>query len=367
MWKFPFIMQMRLGEVVRITLNGSSHGPSVGAVLEGIPAGLTVDDAQINADMMLRKTGGTFSSKRKEADVVEWLSGVEDGVTSGETIELQIANADARSTDYSFLPHHPRPGHQDLVMHKRMQGEADLRGGGTSSARMTAPLVAAAALLRPWLKAHGIEVEAHVGAVGGVQAKPMNASPPRWSSDLCQSLRCRDPEAAQQMAELIETTRKRRDSIGSRVDLEIRGLPLGLGEPWFDGLEPALARALMAVPAARGVEFGSGFGVQTMLGSEHNDMWGGSAEAPELEGERPDGALAGLATGATVHVGVALKPPSSIPQEQVTLNLATDRQEPLLVKGRHDPVLAPRGVAVVEAMAILVIADLHVRGGFNNA
>ena len=169
------------------------------------------------------------------------------------------------------------------------------------------------------------------------------------------------------MADTVEATRKQRDSIGSRVDLEIRGLPLGLGEPWFDGLEPALARAMMAVPAARGVEFGSGFAVQTMHGSEHNDMWGGSADAPALEGDRPDGALAGLATGSTVHVRVALKPPSSIPQEQVTLNLASNRQEPLLVKGRHDPVPAPRGVAVVEAMAIVVIADLLVRGGFSDA
>jgi chorismate synthase len=367
MWKFSFIMQMRLGEVLRITLNGSSHGPSVGAVLEGVPAGLTLHQQQIEADMELRKTGGTYSSKRMEEDSVEWMTGIENGLTTGGVIELRIANADARSKDYSFLPHHPRPGHQDLVMHKRTEGAADLRGGGTSSARMTAPLVAAAALLRPWLVTQGIEIEAHVGAVGEIQAKALSTCPPRWDSDLCKALRCRDPEAAQNMANVIEATRKERDSIGSRVDLEIRGLPLGLGEPWFDGLEPALARAMMAVPAARGVEFGSGFAVQTMHGSEHNDMWGGTSDNPALEGDRPDGALAGLATGATVHVRVALKPPSSIPREQMTLNLETNRQEPLIVKGRHDPVLAPRGVAVVEAMAILVIADLHIRGGFSIA
>ena len=367
MWKIPFIMQMRLGEVVCITLNGSSHGPHVGAVLEGVPPGLTVDEDRINADMALRKTGDTYSSKRKEDDRVEWISGIENGMTTGGPVALKIANADARAKDYGFLPDHPRPGHQDLVMHKRTKGEADLRGGGTSSARMTAPLVAGAALLRPWLLTNGITVEAQVGAIGDVQAKPMEECPPRWASELCRTLRCRDPGAAQNMADIVEATRKQRDSIGSRVDLEIRGLPLGLGEPWFDGLEPALARAMMAVPAARGVEFGSGFGVQTMHGSEHNDMWGGSADAPALEGDRPDGALAGLATGSTVHVRVALKPPSSIPQEQVTLNLASNRQEPLLVKGRHDPVLAPRGVAVVEAMAIMVIADLLVRGGFNDA
>ena len=141
-------MQMRLGEALRVTLRGSSHGPFVGALVEGMPAGLTIDEAQIQAAMALRKTGGTYSSKRKEDDRVEWRTGVINGKTTGEAIEVHIANKDARSSDYSFLPDHPRPGHQDMVMMKRTKGEADLRGGGTSSARMTAPLVAVAALLR---------------------------------------------------------------------------------------------------------------------------------------------------------------------------------------------------------------------------
>jgi len=358
-------MQMTLGEVLRVTLSGSSHGPFVGATMEGVPPGLVLDENTLTAAMNLRKTGGTYSSKRRELDRVDWLSGLESGMTTGESIELRIPNNDARGSDYSFLPDHPRPGHQDLVMHKRTNGEADLRGGGTSSARMTAPLVAAAALLRPWLEAAGVQIEAHLGAVGTVEARPMEQCPVRWASTTCESLRCRDPEAAERMAELIQTTKASRDSIGSRIDLTVSGLPLGLGEPWFDGVEPALARAMMAIPAARGVEFGHGFGVQTMHGSEHNSPWAGTAEAPYLTGERPDGALAGLATGSPVRIRVALKPPSSIPQEQVTLNLATNTQEPLIVKGRHDPVLGPRGVAVAEAMAVIVIADLMLRGGFN--
>ena len=358
---------MGLGEALRVTLRGSSHGPFVGALVEGLPEGLRVDETRVQAAMKLRKTGGTYSSKRKEADRVEWRTGVVNGITTGEPIEVHIANQDARSSDYSFLPDHPRPGHQDMVMLKRTNGEADLRGGGTSSARMTAPLVAVAAVVRPWLEEHGILVEAHLGAVGNVEAASVEECPPRWANETCEALRCRDPRAAASMAELVESTKKQRNSIGSRVDLTVQGLPLGLGEPWFDGLEPALARAMMAIPAARGVEFGHGFAVQTMHGSEHNSPWGGSADEPVLLGEQPDGALAGLSTGAPVKVRVAFKPPSSIPQEQHTLNLSTNQQEPLLVKGRHDPVLGPRAVAVVEAMALLVIGDLVVRGGFHDA
>ncbi len=358
-------MHMRLGEALRVTLEGSSHGPFVGATVEGMPVGLTIDEHEIGKAMALRKTGGAYSSQRKEADLVEWSTGVLNGTTTGEVIKVQIANDDARSSDYNFLPDHPRPGHQDLVMMKRTNGKADLRGGGTSSARMTAPLVAVAAVLRPWLAGFGVTVEAHLGSVGDVQASPLESCPPRWANQTCEALRCRDPDAAERMAALIDATRKDRDSIGSRVDARIAGLPLGVGEPWFDGIEPALARAMMAIPAARGVEFGHGFSVQTMRGSEHNSPWGGSAEHPKLEGERPDGALAGLSTGAAIEMRVAFKPPSSIPREQHTLNLKSNQQEPLLVKGRHDPVLGPRAVAVVEAMAILVTADLFLRGGFD--
>ena len=338
----------------------------MGALVEGMPGGLQVDEATVQAAMALRKTGGTYSSKRKEDDVVEWRTGVSGGQTTGEPIEVHIANSDARSSDYSFLPDHPRPGHQDMVMMKRTDGEADLRGGGTSSARMTAPLVAVAAVVGGWLKQHGVQVEAHLGAVGDVEAAPMSDCPPRWANETCQQLRCRDPTAAERMAGLIDRTRRERNSIGSRVDLRVSGLPLGLGEPWFDGLEPAMARAMMAIPAARGVEFGHGFAVQTMHGSDHNSPWGGTAEQPVLLGDRPDGALAGLSTGSPVNVRVAFKPPSSIPQSQTTLNLKTNQQEPLLVKGRHDPVLGPRAVAVVEAMALLVAGDLMIRGGFIN-
>ena len=357
-------MQMQLGEHLRLTLFGTSHGPRVGAVLEGVPKGMIVDHKRISEAMATRRPGGRYASKRNEEDRVELKSGVLNGKTTGDSVELSIKNQDAKSKDYSFLPHHPRPGHQDMVMHKRTNGEADLRGGGTSSARLTAPIVAAAAFVSPLIAPLGITVEAHVGAIGSVEAGEMERQPPRWANEACKEMRCRDPMAAEAMVGIVESHRMNLNSIGSRVDLTIKGTPLGLGEPWFDGIEPAMARAMMSIPAARGVEFGHGFGVQLMHGSDHNSPWGGTAEQPVLMGDQPDGALAGLSTGAPVHVSVAFKPPSSIPQVQHTLNLKTNQQEPLVVKGRHDPVLGPRAVAVVEAMALLVIGDLMVRGGF---
>lgn len=357
-------MQMTLGEHLRLTLYGSSHGPHVGAVINGVPKGIVLDENGLKQAMDMRKPGGPYSSQRKETDEVLWLSGLVNGITNGEPIDCRIQNSDVRSKDYGFLPDHPRPGHQDMVMMLKTGGDADLRGGGTSSARMTAPIVAVSALLRPWIATKGVEFRAHVGAIGSIEAEDINEFPANWSTEESKHMRCYDPVAAKAMTELITSYRKQRDSIGSRVDLVINGLPLGVGEPWFDGLEPALARAMMSIPAARGVQFGHGFNVQTMTGSEHNSPWGGTSEKPTLEGERPDGALAGLATGSPIHVQIAFKPPSSIPQTQMTLNVKTNKQEPLTVKGRHDPVLAPRAVAVVEAMAVLVISDLMIRGGF---
>ena len=235
---------------------------------------------------------------------------------------------------------------------------------GSSSARLTAALVASAAVLSPLLSQLNVVCEAQVGAIGQVEAREMNQCPPRWDNEACKEMRCRDPVAALAMVETVEAHRMQRNSIGSRVDLQITGLPLGLGEPWFDGLEPALARAMIAIPAARGVTFGRGFDAVRMTGLEHNDPWGGTAEKPILSGEKPDGVIAGLATGSPIHISVAFKPPSSIASEQHTLNLETETIEPLVVGGRHDPVLGPRAVAVVESMAKLVLCDLALRGGY---
>lgn len=350
---------MRLGKLLTVTLFGESHGAMVGALIEGIPPGLPIDEDYIQQCMDMRRPGGHFASKRKESDMVEVSTGVYEGVSTGQPILLVIRNNDARSSDYSFIPNHPRPGHQDMVMNIRTDGYADLRGGGSSSARLTAGLVAAAAIISPLLGE--IQIDAHVGAIGDIEAKPIEICPPEWENDLCKSLRCRDPSAAELMKECIEKVRSERNSIGSRIDLRVTNLPIGIGEPWFDGIEPALGRAYFAIPACRGVEFGRGFSAVSMTGIEHNSPWGGSSSNPMQTGERPDGSLAGMTSGSDIHARIALKPPSSIAQEQTTLDLEEDAQKQLVVKGRHDPVLGPRGVSVAIAMTKIVLADLILR------
>ena len=265
-------MKMRLGETLSLTLFGESHGLLVGALLEGVPAGLVVDEERIAQRMLTRRPGGHFASKRKEDDVVELMTGVYDGFSTGQPILIQIKNKDARESDYSFIPNHPRPGHQDLLMHLRSGGFADLRGGGSSSARLTAGIVAAAALVEPLLG--DIRIDAHVGAIGTIEAARIDQCPEEWASELCEQLRCRDANVVDAMRACIEQVRKERNSIGSRVDVLVSNLPQGIGEPWFDGLEPALGRAYLSIPAARGVAFGQGFEAVAMTGLEHNSPWG---------------------------------------------------------------------------------------------
>ncbi|MBS84282.1 MAG: chorismate synthase [Euryarchaeota archaeon] len=326
-------MRMSLGENMVVTLFGESHGPAVGALIEGMPPNIELDVDQLIADMIARRPGSGLASKRKETDEVEILSGVHSGKSTGMPILLLIKNRDVRSKDYSFLPYQPRPGHVDHPINVKTEGAADLRGGGSFSARLTAGLVAAASLSRKMLPPEW-KIEAKVGALGGLEG-----------------------DAG---IELAEQARKDGDSLGSRVDLVISGLPVGFGEPWFEGIEPALARALMAIPAARAVEFGRGVNAGEMRGSQHNDKWGKDMSLSE----GADGALGGMASGAPIHVRITFKPPSGISKPQETFNQVTEMMEELAIKGRHDPVIAPRARPVVEAVARLVIADLGIQGGY---
>ena len=326
-------MRMSLGDNMVVTLFGESHGPAVGALIEGMPPNIELDADQLIADMIARRPGSGLASKRKETDEVEILSGVHSGKSTGMPILLLIKNRDVRSKDYSFLPYQPRPGHVDHPINVKTEGAADLRGGGSFSARLTAGLVAAASLSRNLLPPEW-KIEAKVGALGGLEG-----------------------EAG---IELAEQARKDGDSLGSRVDLVISGLPVGFGEPWFEGIEPALARALMAIPAARAVEFGRGVNAGEMRGSQHNDKWGKDMSLSE----GADGALGGMASGAPIHVRITFKPPSGISKPQETFNQVTEMMEELAIKGRHDPVIAPRARPVVEAVARLVIADLGIQGGY---
>jgi len=342
-------MGMSLGDSVRVTLFGESHGAAVGALLDGVPPGIPIDVETLIEDLRRRRPGRRLLSARAEPDHCEILSGVYEGQTTGYPILLLVRNQDAKSRDYGFLPNQPRPGHADLPEAARTGGAADLRGGGANSGRLTLGLVAAGSLIREAIG--DVTVDAHCSQIGPITAQ-FQGEP---EGEACTILNCNDTEAAESMLALVKSLRKAGDSIGSTVEARICNLPLGVGEPWFEGLEPALARGLMAIPGARGVEFGRGRESVTMQGSEHNDAWG-----PEQVpiGDDADGALGGMSTGAPLRVRVHFKPPSSIAVPQMTLHLPSGEMRELQIGGRHDPVIAPRATPVVEAVCRLIIADL---------
>jgi len=355
---------MKLGDNLKVTLFGESHGACVGALVEGIPAGTPIDEDELNRAIASRRPGRKGMSTRTELDQCELLSGVYEGKATGWPILMLTRNSDAKPTDYQFLPDQPRPGHADMVESIRSKGSNDPRGGGSHSARLTYGLVTAGSQVKSLLEEAGWSCHAHLHSVGEIVAKPLfelningEVDP---SSDMGR-LNCRDSEVASQMSELIDSVRKDADSIGSCVEILITGLPIGLGEPWFDGLEPALARGMMAIPGARAVEFSHGAKASRMRGSEHNDNWIPGDNGPTLEGSdsaSSDGAIGGISTGSPISVIVHFKPPSSIPREQMTLHLPSNEVMPLKVGGRHDPVIGPRAAPVAEAVAMLVIADL---------
>ena len=366
-------MGMRFGDNLRVTLFGESHGSCVGALVEGMPAGTEIDETELSEAILRRRPGRKNLSTRSESDDCEILSGVHEGRATGWPILLLTRNSDVRSSDYSFLPDHPRPGHADMVEDIRSNGANDPRGGGSQSARLTFGLVAAGSQVKALMDEAGWACSAHLHSVGEIRARPLfeldRDSRLDPSTDMGR-LNCRDPEAAERISEHLGSVRKELDTIGSVVELLIEGLPIGVGEPWFDGIEPALARGLMAIPGARAVEFSSGTSASVMRGSEHNDAWlpGNSDPVPEgADSAQADGALGGRSTSAPISARVHFKPPSSLPREQFTLHLPSDEIRSLKVGGRHDPVIGPRAAPVVEAVAMLVIADLGMIGGYIGA
>lgn len=345
------------GRNLTLSVYGTSHGPAVGCLLTGVPAGIKIDYERIDSAMSLRKTGGKYASKRKEEDKVEFISGVNEGFTTSEPILITIQNQDGKRKDYSFLPDIPRPGHQDMLMNIRSSGNADLSGGGSSSARLTAGIVAAGALLEQVLIDNEVKILAQVSEIGQIKATSLDSESSITNQEVYESVRCYDEEAGYSMMKLLDEVRREKDSIGSKVEALICNMPIAKGGQWFDGLESTFASAMMAIPAARGVEFSKGFDAVRMKGSEHNNAWIKEDGKITQEGDNPDGIIAGLTTGSPIRIGVAFKPPSSIARAQNTLNLDTGEKEELQVKGRHDPVIAPRAVAVVRAMSILVVSD----------
>ena len=355
------------GKKVAVSVYGQSHAEAIGAVVDGFPAGFRVDADALAAFMARRAPGqGAFTTARKEKDAVEFVSGLADGVTCGAPLCQQIRNGDVRSGDYAETRDIPRPSHADWPAFVKYGEAHDVRGGGMFSARLTAPLCAAGALALQWLRGRGVEVFAHILSVGAARDEaldPVNAGAADRARIAAHGLPVlRDGAEAEMLAE-IESARKEADSVGGTVECCATGLPVGLGGPLFEGLESDLAAAVFAIPAVKGVEFGSGFAAARMRGSEHNDPYTVENGKVRPATNHAGGIAGGMATGMPLLLRAAFKPTPSIGKEQQSVSLGRMETVRFTVKGRHDPCVVPRAVPVVEAVTALVLMDRIMENG----
>lgn len=348
------------GELFRITTFGESHGGAVGGVLDGCPAGLAISAEEIQAELDRRKPGQSdITTPRKEEDKVHLLSGVFEGLTTGTPILMLAHNKDTRSEDYNNLKDLYRPSHADFTYEKKY-GRRDWRGSGRASARETLARVAAGAIAQKYLSTKlGVEVVSFVEQVGTICSKVDDTSIGRTAVD-ASIVRCPDPEAAQQMIELIRSVQAEGDSIGGIIRGVIRRVPVGLGEPVFDKLHADLGKAMLSINAVKGFEIGRGFGAVHLRGSQHNDPFTTTNGKVHSVTNNAGGVLGGISTGETITFRVAFKPVATISKEQTTVTKAGELTT-LTAAGRHDPCVLPRAVPIVDAMAALVIMDHYLR------
>ncbi len=335
------------GEIIRVTTFGESHGPAVGAVLDGVPPGIELSEEDVQKELDRRRPGqSNVVTPRNEADRVHILSGVFEGKTTGAPIAMVIYNQDQDSSKYEKLRDVFRPGHADFTFwHK--YGIRDHRGGGRSSGRETAARVAGGAIAKKILQERGINITAYALEIAGIRAQTIDHSQIEKNS-----VRSPDPEAAARMEEAILAARAEKDSVGGIVQLEITGVPVGLGDPVFWKLDARLGMALLSLGAVKGIEFGEGFGAARMRGSENNDQMQDGRFLTNHAG----GLLGGMSTGEPIIARLAVKPTASIARPQKTIDTSGENRE-ITVEGRHDPCIVPRVVPVVESMAALVILD----------
>lgn len=350
------------GTLFSISTFGESHGVAIGVIIDGCPAGLPLDLDFIQAELDKRRPGQSkITTQRKESDTVQILSGIFEGKSTGTPIALLIPNEDQRSKDYNHNQTVYRPSHADYTYDAKY-GIRDHRGGGRSSARETAARVAAGAIAKLLLKHHGIEIFAHVSAVGTIQAPQLQALeiPELLQIREENIVRCADPAVAKEMIEFIDSIRKDGDTVGGKVSCIIRNCPAGIGEPVFDKLHAELGKAMLSINAVHGFEYGSGFSGSEMRGSEHNDIFLSGGTRAKTVTNFSGGIQGGISNGMEITFNVAFKPVATIMHSQQTINAAGEVTE-IKGKGRHDPCVVPRAVVIVEAMAALVIADLLLR------
>ncbi len=346
------------GTLFKISTFGESHGPAIGVVIDGCPAGLDIDEAFIQAELTRRKPGQSkITTQRKEDDIFKILSGVFDGKATGAPIAIVIENQDQRSKDYAHLENTFRPSHADYTYQEKY-GLRDHRGGGRSSARETAARVAAGAIAKALLVEYGVEISAFVSQVGEIKSPDYSLLDLGKTEDSI--VRCPDAPTAERMIALIDQVRLDRDTVGGVVTCVVRHAPVGLGEPVFDKLHAELGKAMLSINAVKGFEYGSGFGGVALRGSQHNDEFVKEGGKIRTKTNHSGGVQGGISNGEDIYFRVAFKPVATIMQDQHSV----DKEGNDVVvsgKGRHDPCVVPRAVPIVEAMAALVMADFVLR------
>lgn len=355
-------MASYLGEHIHVSVFGQSHSPAIGVVVDGLPAGEKVDMEELGRFLKRRAPGQSpTSTPRKEADLPHFVSGLVDDVTCGAPLAALIENTNTRSQDYEQLRDKPRPGHADFTAQVKYGGFQDVAGGGHFSGRLTAPLCIAGGICLQMLKRRGIEVAAHIASIAGQADRPFD--PMGESVETLDALKrapfpVLDEKAGELMRKAIFEAREDRDSVGGVVECLVTGVPAGLGDPMFGGMENRLAAALFGIPAVKGVEFGEGFGVAKLRGSQNNDPFTVKDGKVVTETNHAGGILGGITNGMPLVFRLAVKPTPSISKPQQTVSLSENREEELVITGRHDPCIVPRAVPVVEAVTALVLSDL---------
>lgn len=354
-------MSCNFGSKIKLTVFGQSHSQAIGCVLDGIPAGIKLDEKRIAAFMARRAPGkNAISTARKEADRPHIISGVVNGVTCGAPICAVIENSDTRSGDYDKLRMLPRPAHSDFAAFMKHNGFNDIRGGGNFSGRMTAPLCFAGAVCIQILESKGIHVGAHIASIGLTDDErfdPVNVTKEELDSVKAKNLPVIDDDKGEKMVSAIGRARSEGDSLGGTVECAVIGMPAGIGDPIFDGMENKISSIIFGIPAVKGIEFGSGFDGSRLKGSENNDEFISVNGEIKTKTNNHGGILGGISSGMPVIFRCAFKPTPSIAKEQQTVNIMTGETEALVIGGRHDPCIVQRAVPCVEAAAAVAIAD----------
>lgn len=347
---------------IELTIFGESHGKAIGIVIGNLPSGIHIDEQEIAKDMKRRAPGqNLMSTARKEGDHVEIISGLLDGMTTGAPLTGLIYNSDQHSKDYSLLKTHMRPGHSDYPAYVKYQGFNDVRGGGHFSGRITAPIVFAGNIAKQILKQKGIRVGAHILSIGSIQDQKFDM---QVNDDLLDELLEKpyptiDSEIFSKMEETILNARKELNSVGGKVECVALHVPAGIGEPFFDSLESHLSSLMFSIPAVKSISFGDGDTIDTMLGSEANDEYYYDEDGTVKTTTNHNGGITGgISNGMPITVTVSFKPTPSIAKKQNTINVGTQENVELEIKGRHDPCIVQRAVVVVEAMMALGILDM---------